>query len=158
MKDCRKTHKINKAVSKKLLAPAPVQQPAPPLAIQGPPVAAAVAAPPQQQAAAAYAQHQPRQEDVRFTEDQYPLVRRQLNMIQKGRPSNRCQKLISRQVYQAMASPPAVPDYLRGLETEITFSREDHLPAVPLPGHAALVVKAHICDFKMTKVFMDGGS
>ena len=79
-------------------------------------------------------------------------------MIQKGRPSNRCQKLISRQVYQAIASPPAVPDYLRGSETEIMFSRADHPPAVPRLGHATLVVEAQICDFKMTKVFMDGGS
>ena len=72
-------------------------------------------------------------------------------MIQKGRPSNRCQKLISRQVYQAMTSPPAVPDYLRGSETEIMSSQADHPPAVPRPGHAALVVEAQICDFKMTK-------
>ena len=79
-------------------------------------------------------------------------------MIQKGRLSNRCQKLISRQVYQAMASPPAVPDYLRGSEIEITFSWVDHPPAVPRPVHVALVVEAQICDFKMTKVFMDGGS
>ena len=57
-----------------------------------------------------------------------------------------------------MVAPPAIPEYLRGSETEITFSREDHPPAVPRPGHAALVVKAYICDFKMTKVFMDGGS
>ena len=79
-------------------------------------------------------------------------------MIQKGRPSNRCQKLITRQVYQAMVAPPAIPEYLRGSETDITFSRADHPPAVPRPGHAALVVEAQICDFKMSKVFMDGGS
>ena len=57
-----------------------------------------------------------------------------------------------------MASSPTVPDYLRGSETEIAFSRADHPPAVPRPGHATLIVEAQICDFKMTKVFMDGGS
>ena len=114
LKDRRKVHKIYEALSKKLQAPAP--QPTTQLAIQGPPAAAAAAVPPQQHAAAVYAQHQPRQENARVEEEQYPLVRGQLNMIQKGRTSNRCQKLISRQVYQAMASPPAVPDYLCGSE------------------------------------------
>ena len=57
-----------------------------------------------------------------------------------------------------MTSPPAVPDYLRGSEIEITFSRADHPPVVPRPGHATLVVKAQISDLGMSKIFMDGGS
>ena len=76
-------------------------------------------------------------------------------MIQKGHPSNRCQKLITRQVYQAMTSPPAVPDYLHESETKITFSRADHPPTIPRPDQAAPVVEAQICDFRMSKVFMD---
>ena len=88
----------------------------------------------------------------------FPAARGQINMIQKGRPSNRTQKLITRQVYQALVNPPAVPDYLRGSETAITFSRADHPPAIPRPGHAALVVEAQIGEFTLKKVFMDGGS
>ena len=45
LKDCRKAQKIYDALSKKLQAPAPTQQPGPPLAIRGPPTAVAVAAP-----------------------------------------------------------------------------------------------------------------
>ena len=81
-----------------------------------------------------------------------------MNMIQKGRPSNREQKLITRQVNLASMAPPAVPEYLKGSETSITFYREDHPAAVARPGHAALVLDAQIGGFAMTKVFMDGGS
>ena len=54
--------------------------------------------------------------------------------------------------------PPQVPEYLKGSEVDITFSRADHPPRVPRPGHAALVLEAQIGQFHMTKVFMDGGS
>lgn len=79
-------------------------------------------------------------------------------MIQKGRPSNRCQKIISPQVQMATTAPPAAPEYLKGSETSITFSREDHPPRLPRPGHAALVLEAQIGGFEMNIVFMDGGS
>jgi hypothetical protein len=79
-------------------------------------------------------------------------------MIQEGRPSNRQQKQVTRQVFLAASSHPAVPEYLRGSETEITFSREDHPPAIPRPGHAALVLEARIGNYDMSRVFMDGGS
>jgi hypothetical protein len=39
-------------------------------------------------------------------------TRGQLSMIQKGRPSNRSQKLISRQVYMATTKPPPTIEYL----------------------------------------------
>ena len=58
----------------------------------------------------------------------------------------------------ATSSPPATPEYLKGSEASITFSREDHPPRVPRPGHAALVVETQIGGFDMSKVFMDGGS
>jgi len=58
----------------------------------------------------------------------------------------------------AVMAPPAVPEYLKGSETPIHFSREDHPPAVYRPGHAALVLDAQIGGYAMTKVFMDGGS
>jgi hypothetical protein len=40
----------------------------------------------------------------------------------------------------------------------ITFSRADHPPSVPQPGHAALVVEAQIGEYNMSKVSVDGGS
>ena len=51
-------------------------------------------------------------------------------MIQEGRPSNRQQKQVTRQVFLATSANLAVPEYLRGSETEITFSRDDHPPVV----------------------------
>src|SRR4051812_32536171 len=79
-------------------------------------------------------------------------------MIQEGRPSNRQQKQVTRQVFLAVSWHPAIPEYLRGYETDITFSREDHPPAIPRPGHAALVLEARIGNYDMSRVFMDGGS
>src|SRR6185369_6467108 len=94
----------------------------------------------------------------RVEDDQYPQPRGQMYMIQKGRPSNRQQKLITRQVNMAVMAPPAVPEFLKGSETTISFSREDHPPAVVRPGHAVLVLDAQIGGYAMTKVFTDGGS
>src|SRR3954469_19831950 len=79
-------------------------------------------------------------------------------MIQEGIPSNRQQKQVTRQVFLAVSSHPAVPEQLRGSETDITFSREVHLPAIPRPGHTALVLEARIGNYDMSRVFMDGGS
>src|SRR3954467_6577593 len=79
-------------------------------------------------------------------------------MKQEGRPSNRQQKQVTRQVFLATSAHPPVPEYLRGSETEITFSRDDHPPVVPRPGHAALVLEARIGNYDMSRVFMDGGS
>ena len=58
----------------------------------------------------------------------------------------------------AAMAPPVVPEFLKGLETSITFSREDHPPAVYRPRHAALELSAHIGSYAMSKVFMDRGS
>ena len=90
--------------------------------------------------------------------DAYPAPIGNVCMIQKGRPSNRCQKLITRQVNLAISSPPSTPEYLNWSEASITFSRADHPPRVPRPGHAALVLEAQIGGYEMSKVFMDGGS
>ena len=79
-------------------------------------------------------------------------------MIQKGRTSNRLQKLITRQVNLAVTAPPAAPEYLNWSEASITFDRSDHPPQVPRPGHSALVLDAQIGGYEMSKVFMDGGS
>ena len=80
-----------------------------------------------------------------------------MNMIQKGRPSNRTQKLITRQVNLATRAPPPTPEYLNWSEQEISFSREDHPIQIPRPGHSALVVDAQIGGFDIRKVFMDAG-
>ena len=79
-------------------------------------------------------------------------------MIQKGPPSRKSQKLITRQVALAITSPPATPEYLDWSETPITFDRSDHPPRVPRPGHSALVLDAQIGGFNMSRVFVDGGS
>src|ERR1041385_851038 len=47
---------------------------------------------------------------------------------------------------------------LHDTETSITFSQEDHPPAVPRPGHAPLVLDAQIGGYNMDQIFMDGGS
>src|SRR3954466_9079505 len=79
-------------------------------------------------------------------------------MIQKGRPTNRVQKKNTRQINLAVIAPPAIPEYLSGSESCITFNRSDHPCQVPRPGHAALVLEAQIGGFDMSSVFMDGGS
>src|SRR3954454_17765644 len=47
-------------------------------------------------------------------------------MIQKGRPKNRVQKKITRQINLGVATPPAIPEYLSGSESCIPFSLSDH--------------------------------
>ena len=72
----------------------------------------------------------------------YPKSRGSICMIQKGRVTNRKQRLISRQVYLATTAPPATPEYHNWSEQDIAFHRGDHPPQVPRPGHAALVLEA----------------
>ena len=79
-------------------------------------------------------------------------------MIQNGRSSNRSQKLITRQVNMAVLVPPPTIEYLNWLGQPIGFSREDHPPQVPRPGHSALVLPAVIGGYDVSRVFIDGGS
>lgn len=65
-------------------------------------------------------------------------------IIQKGRPSNQCQKLITREVNLVVASPPATPKYLDWSESSITFNRADHPLWVPWLGHSAQVLESQI--------------
>ena len=90
--------------------------------------------------------------------DTYPPPLGNMGMIQKGRPSKRNQKLISREVNMAVMSPPATPEYLNGSEQSITFSRADHPIQVPRLGHATLVLEAQVGRYVLSKIFMDGGS
>ena len=91
-------------------------------------------------------------------QEAYPPSKGVMNMIQKGPPSKKAQKLITRQVALTYISPPATPEYLDGSEVPITFDREDHPMRVPRPGHSPLVLDAQIGGFDMSRVFMDGGS
>ena len=79
-------------------------------------------------------------------------------MIQRGSPYNRDQKQITKQVNLAVKAPPAIPNFLRSSHQSVAFSRHDHPPQVPRPGHSALVLDAQIGGFAMSRVFMDGGS
>ena len=79
-------------------------------------------------------------------------------MIQKSGLSKREMKKFTREVNLAEAAMGITPEYVDWSEQSITFSRADHPPSVPRPGHAALVVEAQIGGFNMGKVFMDGGS
>src|SRR3954466_7219714 len=67
-------------------------------------------------------------------------------------------KKFTREVNLAETTMEITPEYLDWSSQSITFSRADHPPAVPRPGHAALVVEAQIGEFNMRKVFMDEGS
>ena len=77
-------------------------------------------------------------------------------MIQKAHFSKREMKKFTREVNLAEAS--MATEYVNWSEQTIYFSRVDHPPSVPRPGHAALVLEAQIGGFNMGKVFMDGGS
>ena len=50
------------------------------------------------------------------------------------------------------------PEFIDWSDQSISFSRADHLKAVPRPSHAAFVLEAQIGGYNMSKVFMDGGS
>src|SRR4051812_35141439 len=47
-------------------------------------------------------------------EEKYPEAHGRIYMIQEGRPSNRQQKQVARQVFLAVSSHPSVPEYLHG--------------------------------------------
>jgi hypothetical protein len=51
-----------------------------------------------------------------------------------------------------------MPQYLNWSKQLVIWSREDHPPWVDNPGGQALVVAPQVSGYKLTKVFMDGGS
>src|SRR4051812_23785678 len=69
---------------------------------------------------------QPQPAENRNQDKEYPRSRGAMSMIQKGRTSNRIQKLITRQINMAVTAPPPSPEFLHWSEKEITFSRADH--------------------------------
>src|SRR4051812_11745200 len=151
LRNCRS---FNELVEEKSRSVAAAVQPLASIAV-GPIAHNAPPAPPlpTRQVAAIQERHRTPEE-----KEQYPEAHDRIYMIQEGRPSNRQQKQVTRQVFLAASSHPAVPEYLRGSETEINISREDHPPAIPRRGHAALVLEARIGNYDMSRVFMDDGS
>ena len=81
-----------------------------------------------------------------------------VSMIQKARPSNRAQKVISRQVFMAEKMPPPTVEYLNWSGQDIGFTIADHPQQVPRPGQSALILPAVIAGFDVSRVFIDGGS
>jgi hypothetical protein len=81
-----------------------------------------------------------------------------MNMIHRTGVSRREMKKLTREINLAESVMANIPEYVEWSSQEITFSRMDHPMTIPKPGHAALVVEAQIGGFKMSKVFMDGGS
>src|SRR4051812_17745784 len=79
-------------------------------------------------------------------------------MIQKGRPTNRAQNLITGHVNMAIMSPPATVEYLHWSDQPIGYTKEDHPRQVPRPGQSALVLPAVIQGYEIPRIFIDGGS
>ena len=90
--------------------------------------------------------------------DDFTTTRGAVSKIQKGRSSNRSQKLITRQVSMAVLAPPPTIEYLNWSGQPIGFSIEDHPPQVPRPGHSAMVLPAVIEGYDVSRIFIDGGS
>src|SRR4051794_23006655 len=79
-------------------------------------------------------------------------------MIQEGNLSKAQRDAYTLQARAAENQNTVEVYQLHGAETSITFSQNDHPPAVPRPGHAPLVLDAQIGGYDMDKIFMDGGS
>src|SRR3954465_368227 len=79
-------------------------------------------------------------------------------MIQEGGLSKSQQESYPLQARVAENLNPVEVYQLHDTDTSITFSQDDHPPAVPRPGHSPLVLEAQIGGYKMDKIFMDGGS
>ena len=71
-----------------------------------------------------------------------PLAPKHISMIQKGSLTRREIKKLTREMHLAEAITARAPEYLGWSDQDITFGLDDHPPAVPRPGHAALVVEA----------------
>src|SRR4051812_10289435 len=79
-------------------------------------------------------------------------------MIQEGRVPQEQRDAYTIQAKAAENMNPVEVYQLHDAETSITFSQDDHPPAVPRLGHAPLVLDVQIGGYDMDRVFMDGGS
>jgi hypothetical protein len=122
MKDCQTFLKLQEAFSSK-------QKEATNLGFAGAPGTLALNAPPSPPLPVHGATSNQQQLAVnRNPSEGYQPSRGAINMIQKGRLSNRVQKLITRQVSLAITSPPSILEYLNWSDHKIEFSRDDHPP------------------------------
>ncbi|KAK1662699.1 hypothetical protein QYE76_050858 [Lolium multiflorum] len=103
-------------------------------------------------------QHQVQQAQPHQPNEAFPPPRGQMSMIHRTGVSRREMKKLTREINLAESIMANIPEYVEWSSQNITFSRADHPMTIPKPGHAALVVEAQIGGFKMSKVFMDGGS
>ncbi|KAK1651897.1 hypothetical protein QYE76_069702 [Lolium multiflorum] len=103
-------------------------------------------------------QHQVQQAQPHQPNEAFPPPRGQMSMIHRTGVSRREMKKFTREINLAESIMANIPEYVEWSSQNITFSRADHPMTIPKPGHAALVVEAQIGGFKMSKVFMDGGS
>ncbi|KAK1662265.1 hypothetical protein QYE76_050424 [Lolium multiflorum] len=103
-------------------------------------------------------QHQVQQAQPHQPNEAFPPPRGQMSMIHRTGVSRREMKKLTREINLAESIMANIPEYVEWSSQNITLSRADHPMTIPKPGHAALVVEAQIGGFKMSKVFMDGGS
>ncbi|KAK1662604.1 hypothetical protein QYE76_050763 [Lolium multiflorum] len=103
-------------------------------------------------------QHQVQQAQPHQPNEIFPPPRGQMSMIHRTSVSRREMKKLTREINLAESIMANIPEYVEWSSQNITFSRADHPMTIPKPGHAALVVEAQIGGFKMSKVFMHGGS
>ncbi|KAK1665120.1 hypothetical protein QYE76_053279 [Lolium multiflorum] len=112
----------------------------------------------QQQPPPPLPQHQVQQVQPHNSNESFPPPHGQMSMIHRTGVSRREMKKLTQEINLAESIMANIPDYIDWSSQSIMFSRADHPMTIPKPGHAALVVEAQIRWFKMSKVFMDGGS
>ena len=100
----------------------------------------------------------PEQAPTSSPEGRHSPSRAQVLMIQEGRIPQTQRDAQTLQARAAKSINTVDVYLLHGTETSITFSQDDHPPAVPRPGHAPLVLDAQIGGYDMDQIFMDGGS
>src|ERR1041385_2520974 len=100
----------------------------------------------------------PEQSLTSSPEERHSPLQEQVLMIQEGRvpQAQRDAHTLQARAAESINTVDVYP--LHGTETSITFSQDDHPPAVPRPGHAPLVLDAQIGGYDMDRIFMDGGS
>ncbi|KAK1646647.1 hypothetical protein QYE76_064452 [Lolium multiflorum] len=103
-------------------------------------------------------QHQVQQAQPHNPNESFPPPRGQMSMIHRTGVSRREMKKLTREINLAESIMANIPEYVEWSSQSITFSRADHPMTILKPGHAALVIEAQIGGFKMSRVFMDGGS
>jgi hypothetical protein len=100
----------------------------------------------------------PEQSPPPSPEGRHSPLRGHVLMIQEGRVPQAQRDAYTLQAKAAESMNTVEVYQLHDAETSITFSQDDHPPAVPRPGHAPLVLDAQIGGYDMDRVFMDGGS